>query len=146
MEAIMPNIKNKKLVVAKFRGEATTSRVPFQIIKKSSNMLTLPPKKSNKRLVATFSIAMGEKEIIFTLRGQMAKSLIALIKAGDKGCNALEVTCWALRFSGYIHFLRKDYGLEIITQREPHDGGWHARYFLLDEIEVVERSDDAKAR
>jgi len=109
-------------------------------------MITFLPKKNNKRLVATFSTKIGKKEKIFTLRGQMAKSLIALIRSGEKGCNALEVTCWALRFSGYIHFLRKDYGLEILTQKEAHEGGWHARYLLLDKVEIIERSDDARER
>lgn len=143
----MPNIKNKKLVVETLDGQQLQAPKFIDFNKPINKiMITIPPKKSNKRLVETFSIAMGEKEKIFTLRGQMAKSLIALIKAGEKGCNALEVTCWALRFSGYIHFLRKDYGLDILTQKEPHDGGWHARYFLLDEIEVVERSDEAKSR
>ena len=133
----MPKSKNKKLVVAKFRDETTTSPSTFQIIKKSKNMIVDSSPKSNK-IVANFSILIGDKEKLFTLRGQMARSLIALIKSGDKGCNALEVTCWALRFSGYIHFLRKDYGLEIITQREPHDGGWHARYFLLDNVKIID--------
>ena len=66
----------------------------------------------------------------FTVHGQTAKALRALIAAGAKGVTALEVATWAYRFSAYCFDLRHNHGLEIATLREPHAGGWHGRHVL----------------
>lgn len=66
----------------------------------------------------------------FTVTGQDAKTLSALVGAGVRGVTALEVNSWAYRLGAYIHSLRHNCGLAIETVREPHEGGWHARYVL----------------
>jgi hypothetical protein len=73
----------------------------------------------------------------FVVRGQTAKSLLALVKAGERGCSALEVSSWALRFAAYCHELRKNHGLEIATLPENHDGGWHGRHVLRTPVEIL---------
>lgn len=78
----------------------------------------------------------------FTVRGQTARSLKALVDAGERGVTALEVTCWALRFSAYCFDLRHKHGLVIDTIREPHQGGWHGRHVLRSLVEIVEDHDD----
>jgi hypothetical protein len=66
----------------------------------------------------------------FTVTGQVAKALSALVAAGARGVTALEVNSWAYRLGAYVHSLHHQYGLAIETVREPHDGGWHGRYVL----------------
>lgn len=41
--------------------------------------------------------------------------------------------CW--RLSAVIHTLKKA-GIPIDTQQEPHDGGVHARYLLIDKTQA----------
>ena len=66
----------------------------------------------------------------FSVRGQTAKALLALVNAGNRGVTALEVNSWAYRFSAYCFDLRHKHGLIIETLREKHDGGWHGRHVL----------------
>lgn len=68
----------------------------------------------------------------FTVRGQTAKALKALLHAGDSGITALECNSWAFRLAAYVHELRRRHGLAIEMLREPHgdNGDWHGRYVL----------------
>ena len=78
------------------------------------------------------------KAVIFETTGRNAQTLIALVKAGDRGVTALELSnTWALRLSAYVHTLRHIYKLDIKTQKEQHDGGWHARYVLISTVEIL---------
>jgi hypothetical protein len=77
----------------------------------------------------------GERRIV--VRGQTAKSLVALVCAGDRGTTALEVAAWALRFAAYCYELRTRYGLAIRTEREEHPGGWHGRHVLETPVRIV---------
>lgn len=72
----------------------------------------------------------------FVVGGQTARALMALVKAGPRGCTALEVSTWALRFAAYCHDLIHKHGLNIITMREDHPGGWHGRHVLLDTVTI----------
>ena len=72
------------------------------------------------------------------LTGRYAQTLRALIEAGDRGVTALEISTWALRLSHYVFVLRREHGLEIEMQREPHDGGWHGRYFLRTPVCILD--------
>ena len=72
----------------------------------------------------------------FSVTGQVAKALAALLSAGAAGVTALEVNSWAYRLGAYVHTLRHDYGLAIETVREPHDGGWHGRYVLHSPVSI----------
>lgn len=74
----------------------------------------------------------------FTVYGQTARTLLALQEAGPKGCTALEVSSWALRFAAYCHDLKHRHGLSIRTEREEHDGGWHGRHVLETPVDIVE--------
>ena len=76
----------------------------------------------------------------FTVSGQVAKALAALMSAGTAGVTALEVNSWAYRLGAYVHTLRHDYGLAIETQREAHEGGWHGRYVLRSPVSIGEAS------
>ena len=76
----------------------------------------------------------------FTVTGQTAKALEALVERGAAGVTSLEVSSWALRLSAYVHDLRHDYGLTIETVREDHEGGWHARYRLASPVTIERRS------
>lgn len=72
----------------------------------------------------------------FTVTGQDAKTLSALVGAGVRGVTALEVNSWAYRLGAYVYSLRHNCGLAIETVREPHEGGWHARYVLRSPVKL----------
>ena len=74
----------------------------------------------------------------FTVKGQKARTLVALVSAGGAGVTALEMSSWALRLAAYVKPLRDDFGLSIETVRELHDGGWHGRYVLHTPVSIVE--------
>lgn len=74
----------------------------------------------------------------FVVKGQTARSLLALVNAGAMGVTALEVSCWAYRFAAYCHDLRHKHGLVIDTIRETHAGGWHGRHVLRSSVEITE--------
>lgn len=80
------------------------------------------------------------KDKTFELKGQKARMLQALIKAGSIGVTALELSnTWAFRTSAYVHDLRNPpYNLDIQMIKEPHDGGWHGRYILHSYAEIVQ--------
>jgi len=75
------------------------------------------------------------------LRGcQIARTLYALVRCPN-GVNAYELSSWALELPMYIFYLRRDYGLDIETIREPHQinsrqKGSHARYKLVTPVTV----------
>lgn len=89
------------------------------------------------RLTLEFEIVAEGRTIVREARGQTAKALLALAEAGDKGVTALECGTWAYRLAAYTHFLRRDYGLSIRTDREDHVGGWHGRHVLETPVRIV---------
>lgn len=81
----------------------------------------------------------GERSRLAILTGRRAWALTELAKAGEKGCTPIENP--APRWSAYVHELRHQEGLEIITIHEPHGGefaGTHARYILKTKLEILE--------
>jgi len=79
--------------------------------------------------------------------GQEARTLRALIEAGERGVTSLEISTWALRVSHYVFKLRRA-GLLIETRREPHEGpvpGKHGRYFLRSHVAIVEPATHSEA-
>lgn len=90
--------------------------------------------KSNKpaRLRVKASGPSGE----FSVSGQTARALLALVNAAGRGVTALELSTWALRLAAYVHSLRR-LGLAITLLREPHPGGWHGRYVLASPVQVL---------
>ena len=95
------------------------------------------------RATATFRIASGP---LVTAKGREAQTIIALVEAGTKGITSLETfkAGWAVRLGAYIFDL-KAMGVPIRANREPHDGGNHARYFLDGQVELVEAFDPASS-
>ncbi len=66
-----------------------------------------------------------------SLHGRLRWALEALIRAGETGCTPIDQP--APRWSGYIHILRREFGVAIETIRETHGGpfpGRHGRYRL----------------
>jgi hypothetical protein len=83
----------------------------------------------------------------FTSLGREAWALLELLRAGPKGCTAIDNP--GLRWSAYIHALRHECGLDIETLREIHQGpfpGNHARYCLRSAVEILSRNDEPVAR
>jgi len=99
-------------------------------------------------------MAKVKQEFIFTLSDNSKRSIIVvgrdawaldnLIKAGKKGCTPIDNP--APRWSGYIHKLRKNYGIDIETIDEAHGGpyaGTHARYVLKSNVQPAAESEAA---
>lgn len=94
------------------------------------------------RVVAAVACPDGT-ERRFVVTGQIGRTLKALVAAGPRGVTSLDVAgTWALRTSHYIFVLRREHGLNIAMDREPHEGpagtGWHGRYRLLTPVRLAE--------
>lgn len=90
------------------------------------------------KLRITCRIYTEDGERTVELSGRNAQTLQALITSGVNGITALEMSCWAYRLAAYIHILKHQYGLDITTLREPHEGGHHGRYILHSAVEILE--------
>ncbi|WP_303980615.1 hypothetical protein [Dongia mobilis] len=91
-----------------------------------------------------FSVISPSGTVRGVVRGQTAKALLALVKAGPRGVTAMEAATWAYRLAAYCHDLRKNYGLVIRTDREDHDGGWHGRHVLESEVHITAGESDTR--
>lgn len=94
-----------------------------------------PPQPPRKRLVVK---AIGPDGQPFTVTGQNAKALLALVKAGAAGVTALDVAAWAFRLAAHCHVLRHRHRLSIFTLWEGHEGGRHARYVLRSSVTILQ--------
>jgi hypothetical protein len=73
-----------------------------------------------------------------SLLGRLRWALENLIRAGERGCTPIDQP--APRWSGYVHELRREFGVAISTIREPHAGpfpGRHGRYVLAVRVSPV---------
>lgn len=93
------------------------------------------PEPPRKRLVVK---AIGADGQPFTVSGQMAKVLLALIEAGEAGVTPLARQTWSLRLSDHVRKLKMRHGLFIATKWGRHEDGRHARYVLLSAMIIVE--------
>lgn len=131
----MLNRKNQKLEVETLDGQQLQAGKSFNKISKDM--------ANNKNLYAKFKLIHNNKETIFTLKGQKAKTLKCLVESKSKGCTALEISrTFALRLSEYIRALRHDnlaggHNLEIVMIREKNPSNWHGRYFLKSNVEIL---------
>ena len=76
--------------------------------------------------------------------GRDAWALRQLIEAGPRGCTPIDNP--APRWSGYVHKLRHDHGIQIETIWERHGGpypGRHARYVLRSKVSIIEAAEAA---
>lgn len=94
--------------------------------------------KARQRLVLNVAVSENGNERFFTVRGQTAKTLKALIERGSKGCTAQEAASWAYRFAAYCHDLIHKHGLTIRTDKENHEGGWHGRHVLESDVRICD--------
>lgn len=92
--------------------------------------------KGNKKFFAKFLITKNNKERTLHLENQNAKTLISLIRATSKGITTFQINkLKLLRLSSYIHILRHEHNINIITIREGKSRT--ARYVLIDQVEIV---------
>ena len=73
-----------------------------------------------------------------TVRGKNARALIGLIQKRQEGFTRSDMSGWEGYLPSHISDLRKLHRLDIQSTREPHHGGFHARYFILSPIEIRE--------
>lgn len=131
--------QNQEPLVATLDGERLKANLTSFKNKQGETMnLNLNQPNGNKKLTAKFQLNKNSQEKVFVLNGRDCQTLIALVEAKQKGTTALEISSWALRLSAYIFNLRKECGLDIITNTEPHDGGHHGRYVLQDDVRILE--------
>lgn len=97
------------------------------------------PCTPHKRLVVK---ATGPEGQPFTVTGQTARTLLALVKARAAGVTALEIASWAFRLSHYIMVLRHTHRLAIPMIWEAHEGGKHGRYVLRSTVTILESISD----
>ena len=91
------------------------------------------------KITVTFKAWFEGQSKVYEVKGQNARTLIALTEAGQEGITALEVSAaWAYRLAAYVYDLRQGYGMDIVTKREEHEHGWHGRYVLNTPVEILE--------
>ena len=93
------------------------------------------PRSPRKRLVVK---AIGPESRPFKVTGQLAKVLLALVKAGEAGITPLARETWSLRLSDHVRKLKNRRGLTIVTLWGKHDDGRHARYVLRSTVNIIE--------
>ena len=78
----------------------------------------------------------------FTVQGQEARTLLLLVEKGNRGVVAYDFTGGPpFRLPAYTWALMKKHGLVIETVREQHPGGWHGRFVLHSEVELLSKED-----
>lgn len=80
---------------------------------------------------------VGHK-IPYKVTGRHAQTLYWLLRHRNNGITPISVCNTAWRLANYVFYLRGACKLDIKTEKEPHDGGTHARYFLISDVIVVD--------
>lgn len=93
------------------------------------------PRTLRKRIMVK---AIGPSGPPFTVSGQIAKVLLALVEAGEAGITPLAQETWSLRLSDHVRTLKNRRGLVIVTLWGKHDEGRHARYVLRSTVTIIE--------
>jgi hypothetical protein len=108
------------------------------------HMATTPAKTMRGKPV-TFTVYDGEDVRTITPRGRDAWALGELIAAAGEGCTPIDNP--GPRWSGYVHKLKRVYGLSVETITEMHGGdfaGKHARYVLRSRVAFADPADAAQ--
>jgi hypothetical protein len=89
------------------------------------------------RMVVEAQVQHADAQRRITVNGKEAETLVALVrqKPGVSGWDFPGGPPY--RLGAYVHDLRHKFGLSIRTDNEPHAGGWHARYVLLSDVEII---------
>lgn len=96
--------------------------------------------------ILTVEILDGPEPVPIRLAGRDAWALRELMRAGETGCTPIDHP--GPRWSGYVHKLRRVYGIRVETIHERHSGpfpGRHARYVLRSRLRVVEDCESREA-
>ena len=102
-------------------------------------------KQDNKNIISKisqkasvhFRVIRNNKEFDeYEISGRVAQTLYALVLSQSNGITSLEISS-SLRLSEYIRVLRRRYRLDIQTMYEPHEGGYHGRYILYSDIQIM---------
>ena len=98
-----------------------------------------------KRVSALVARDGAEPRQITVTGNRFCRTLRELVRVGQKGTTAAEMSSWALRLAHYVHILKRQYGFHIEMEREPNsDGiGWHGRYFLRDRVQIIAPCEEA---
>ena len=79
-----------------------------------------------------------------TARGQEARTLLLLTEKAAAGVVAYDFRGGPpFRLPAYTWSLNRNHGLVIETRHENHDGGWHGRFVLHTQVEIVAVNDPA---
>lgn len=74
----------------------------------------------------------------FAVVGREAETLLLLAEKKERGLRAYDFRAGPpFRLSAYIHDLRHEFGVGIVTTREKHATGEHAVYTLTTPVEIV---------
>ena len=95
----------------------------------------------DRKSLVTYRIILDDREAVMQAKGRFGQTLYALVEAGARGITALEMQSWAFRLADYVHDLRHQYlgGFDsVYTQSEQHEGGEHARYILMVDVEILD--------
>lgn len=102
-------------------------------------MLKNNSSKGNERIFAKFVVTKNDQQNPLYLEGQNARALIALIKAGGRGITSIQShDLKLLRLSSYVHILRHEHEVNILTIREGERRV--ARYVLMNAVELLKSS------
>lgn len=74
----------------------------------------------------------------YKVKGRHAQTLYWLLRHRNDGITPISVCNTAWRLANYVFYLRGACELDIKTEKEPHDGGTHARYFLISDIIIMD--------
>lgn len=102
-------------------------------------MLKNNSSKGNERIFAKFVVTKNDHQNPLYLEGQNARTVIALIKAGGLGITSIQShDLKLLRLSSYVHILRHEHQINILTIREGERRV--ARYVLMSAVELLQSS------
>ena len=134
----MPRAIKKPLVV-KFGDQATKSPYINHQLNEAKMNINSKSNNGNRKIFAKFILVKNNQQKTIYLEGQNAKTLIALKQAKSKGITTFQANeLKLLRLSSYIHILRHQHNINIITIREGKSRT--ARYVLIDLVELLQNS------
>ncbi|MGN7772170.1 winged helix domain-containing protein [Phyllobacterium sp. 22552] len=97
-----------------------------------------------KRGAYKICAAIRDEGKSFILTGRVAWTAEQLVKAGSQGITTMQFP--GVRLSEHVRVLRHDFGIEIETIVEKHDGpfpGSHGIYKLVTELVILKESEVA---
>ena len=129
----------KKLVVSKFDDEGNHEPVFNHQLNEVKMTLNSTASNGNKKFFAKFIVTKNDQRKTIHLKGQQARTLIALKEARNRGVTSLQShDLKLLRLSSYIHILRHEHNIKILTIAEGERRT--ACYILMDAVQLLDDS------